>query len=83
METVSYTATRANFAKTMARVCNDHSPFIITRKSEKPVVMMSLEDYEAIQETNYLLPSPANASILMESITELETCKGIERNLVE
>ena len=83
MEAISYTAARANFAKTMAKVCNDHSPIIITRKSEKPVIMMSLEDYEAIQETNYLLRSPANAKFLMESIAELEAGEGIERNLIE
>ncbi len=83
MEAISYTAARANFAKTMAKVCNDHSPIIITRKSEKPVIMMSLEDYEAIQETNYLLRSPANAKLLMESIAELEAGEGIERNLIE
>ena len=72
MDAISYTAARANLAKTMERVCNDHSPVIITRKSETPVVMVSLEDYQAMQETAYLLRSPANARHLLESITELE-----------
>jgi len=72
MDAISYTAARANLANTMAHVCNDHAPIIITRKSEDPVVMMSLEDYNAMQETTYLLRSPANARDLLESIAELE-----------
>ena len=83
MDAISYTTARANLAKTMAKVCDDHSPVIITRKSESPVVMMSLEDYESMQETTYLLRSPANARFLLESIAELEAGKGIERELIE
>lgn len=83
MDAISYTAARANLAKTMERVCNDHSPVIITRKSEAPVVMVSLEDYQAMEETAYLLRSPANARHLLESIAELEAGKGTERDLME
>ncbi len=83
MDAISYTAARANFAKTMEKVCNDHAPIIITRKSENAVVMMSLEDYEAMEETTYLLRSPANAKLLLESIVELEAGNGIERELIE
>lgn len=70
MDAISYTTARANLAQTMERVCNDHSPVIITRKREASVVMISLE------ETTYLLRSPANARRLLESITELEVGKG-------
>ena len=83
MDAISYTAARANLAKTMEKVCEDHAPVIITRKSESPVVMMSLEDYKAMQETTYLLRSPTNARALLESIAELEAGKGTERELVE
>ena len=83
MDAISYTAARANLAKTMEKVCNDHAPVIITRKSESPVVMISLEDYQAMEETAYLLRSPANARRLLESITELEGGKGTERDLIE
>lgn len=83
MDAISYTAARANFAKTMEKVCNDHAPIIITRKSEKAVVMMSLEDYEAMEETTYLLRSPANARLLLESIAELESSNGIEKELIK
>lgn len=83
MDAISYTVARANLAKTMEQVCNNHAPVIITRKRESPVVMMSLEDYQAMEETTYLLRSPANARHLLESIAELETGKGVERKLIE
>lgn len=83
MNAISYTAARANLAKTMEKVCLNHDPIIITRKRESPVVMMSLEDYQAIEETAYLLRSPANAQHLLESIAELEAGKGTERELIE
>ncbi len=67
----------------MPHVCNDHKPIIITRKSQDSVVMMSLEDYNAMQETTYLLRSPANARNLLESIAELEAGNGTERKLIE
>lgn len=83
MDAISYSAARANLAKTMEQVCNDHAPVIITRKREAPVVMISLEDYQAMEETTYLLRSPANARHLLESIAELETGKGIAQKLIE
>jgi len=83
VDAISYTTARANLAKTMEKVCNDHAPVIITRKSESPVVMLSLADYQAMEETTYLLRSPANARHLLESIAELESGKGTERALLE
>ena len=83
MDTISYTAARANLSKTMERVCNDHTPIIITRKRESPVVMLSLAAYQAMEETAYLLRSPANAQNLLSSIKALEEGEGIERDLIE
>ena len=83
MEAKSYTAVRSNLAKTMERVCVDHEPVIITRRNEESVVMMSLEDYEALEETAYLLRSPRNVRRLVESMLELEQGKGEERELSE
>ena len=81
MDTITYTRARSDLAKTMEQVCDDHAPIIITRKNERPVVMMSLEDYQALQETAYLLRSPENARRLLESIAELESGKGVERQI--
>jgi antitoxin YefM len=83
MKSISYTAARSNFAKTMEEVCDDHAPIAITRKGEGAVVMMSMEDYEALEETAYLLRSPKNTRRLLESIAELESGKGKEREIIE
>lgn len=83
MNAVTYSQARGNLAKTMDKVCDDHSPIIITRKSQRSVVMISLEDYQALEETAYLLRSPKNARRLLESIAELESTGGTERELID
>lgn len=83
MDAISYSTARAKLASTMDRVCNDHQPLIITRNGEKSVVMLSLEDFNALQETAYLLRSPANVKRLMRSIEQLSAGSGTERELVE
>jgi antitoxin YefM len=83
MEAITYTAARQNLAKTMEKVCRDRAPMIVTRKSSNSVVIMSLEDFEALEETAYLLRSPKNTRRLIESIVQLENGKGIEKELIE
>jgi antitoxin YefM len=73
---ITYTAARANLAKTMDRVVDDHDPIIITRNSEQSVVLLSLDDYQALEETAFLLRTPANATRLLASIQQLNSGKG-------
>lgn len=72
MDSMGCEAVQANLVKIMKKVCDDHSPVIVTHKSGKSVVMMSLADYQSMQETAYLLSSRANAKALLDSIDELE-----------
>jgi antitoxin YefM len=81
MNAISYTAARENLASTMDKVCNDHTPVIITRKREQSVVMLSLADYESLEETAYLMRSPANAKRLLEAIHALESNQGVVRDI--
>jgi len=83
VDAISYTRARSHLAETMDKVCDDHAPVIITRKNQRSVVMMSLEDYQALEETTYLLRSPKNARRLLESIAELEAGGGTSRGLLE
>ncbi len=83
MDAITYSSARAQLASNMDRVCQNHEPIIITRNGEQSVVMLSLEDYQALEETAYLLRSPANAKRLLDALTELEAGKGVERNLIE
>lgn len=83
IDTITYTAARAHLAHTMDRVCADHEPLIITRNGEQSVVMMSLDDYKALEETAYLLRAPANARRLLAAIASLGRGKGKARRLAE
>ena len=79
MTAISYTAARENLAATMDKVCDDHAPIVITRNREQAVVMMSLADYEALEETAYLLKSPRNAKRIMSAVAQLDAGKGVAR----
>jgi len=83
MHAITYTTVRANLASVMDRVCDDHEALIITRNGEQAVVMLSLEDYKALEETSYLLRTPANAKRLLSAITQLAANNGVERALAE
>jgi antitoxin YefM len=83
VDAITYSHARSRLAETMERVCDDHAPIIITRKQQRSVVMISLEDYQALEETAYLLRSPKNARRLLEAIAELESGGGRERELLE
>lgn len=81
MQTISYTTVRATLAKTMQEICENHTPTIITRGKSEPVVLLSLADFHAMAETQYLLRSPKNAKRLFESIDEIETMISTKKAL--
>ena len=81
MDAISYTTARAHLASTMDRVCNDHEPLIITRNGDQSVVMVSLDDFKSLEETAYLLRSPANAKRLLAAMEQLNAGRGVERKL--
>jgi antitoxin YefM len=82
MDTMTYSYTRQHFADVMDRVNDDRAPLLITRQQGKPVVMMSLDDFNALEETAYLLRSPANAQRLIAAITQVRSAGGTVRALV-
>jgi len=81
MKTINYTTARQNLVKVMEEVRDAHEPVIITRQSESAVVMMSIEDYQALEETAYLLRSPGNTRRLLDAIEQLEQGDGTPREL--
>ncbi len=83
MRAITYSEARQRLAPVIDSVVDDKAPIIITKKGEKAVVMMSLEEYEALEETAYLLRSPANARRLVESIRELDAGGGSPKELRE
>jgi len=73
----------AGGALKLEQVYDDHAPVMVTRRNKCAMVMMSLEDYQALEETAYLLRSPNNARRLLESILELEKGGGTAQELIE
>ncbi|EHD23343.1 MULTISPECIES: YoeB-YefM toxin-antitoxin system antitoxin YefM [Brenneria] len=83
MRTVSYSEARQNLSATMVKTVEDNAPILITRQNGEACVLMSLEEYNSLEETAYLLRSPANARRLMNSIESLKGGKGTERDIIE
>ena len=81
MDAITYTTARAKLADTMDRVCDRHEPVVITRGSQQSVVMISLEDYKAMEETTYLLRSPKNARRVLGAIGDLAAERRKARTL--
>ncbi|AIE85210.1 type II toxin-antitoxin system Phd/YefM family antitoxin [Fimbriimonas ginsengisoli] len=81
MDAISYSAARAKLARVMDQVCENREPMIITRQGSESVVILSLSDYEELDETAYLRRSPENARRLTEAIKQLEAGNGIEMEL--
>lgn len=79
MEAISYTRARNKFSGFMDKVCETHDPVIITRQKQQSVIMMSLDDYNSLEETVYLLKSPKNAERLNRAINDLKEGKNLRK----
>lgn len=82
METVNYTDFRSNLKHWFDKVVNDVSDIIIKRKNGKDLVLISLDEYNSLKETSYLL-SGKNRDVLLDSIKELEAGKGVQKEIIE
>ena len=80
MDVMTYSDTRANLKEVMERVVDDRTPVVVTRQKAEAVVMVSLSDWNAMEETLHLLSSPANAARLRASIQQLDAGRGTERD---
>ena len=83
MRTMSYTESRARYAEVLDRVVDDREEVVITRAGHEPVVIVSLDEYESLRETAYLMRSPANARRLLDAMEQLEAGRGVARALIE
>lgn len=83
MEVISFTEARNKLKSVFDRVYEDHEPYIVSRKDKRSVVILSLEDYNSLVETDYLLSSPKNAERLLSSLKKIRTGKTFEKELIE
>ncbi len=82
LDVLSYSDTRANLKAVMDKVVDDRTPVVITRQKAEAVVMVSLADWTAMEETLHLLTSPANAARLKAAMDQLDAGAGTERDLI-
>lgn len=82
MKVVNYTDLRLNLKKWMDLVINDVEELIIKRKDNKDLVLISLDEYNSLKETSYLL-SGRNRDVLIQSLKEAEGGKTKEHKLIE
>ena len=83
MDALNYSTFRSQLAGVLDKVNDDHKPVMITRQNGKPAVVMSLEDFQAYEETAYLMASPKNAERLNQAIAEVEAGYAVEKGLLE
>lgn len=83
MDVTTYSEARANLKSLMDRVIADRDPIVIARRRGQSVVVVALDDWNAMQTTTRLLSTPENAERLRRSITQMDAGKGVERALIE
>lgn len=83
MKTMSYSESRKRYAEVLDAVTQDREEIVITRSGHEPVVMLSLDDFESLKETAYLMRSPANARRLLDAMERLEGGEGEAHELLE
>ena len=83
MRAVSYSEARQNLSTTMIQTVEDRAPVLITRQNGESCVLMSLDEYNSLEETAYLMRSPNNARRLMDSVESLKEGFGVTRDMIE
>lgn len=81
MQTVSYTDARNQLARLMDTTVRDREPITITRNGEGKVVMISADEFAAMEETLHLLSTPANAERIRQGLSDYKSGKKISGKL--
>ena len=83
MQILSFTEARNNLKEVFDRAYFDNDEVIIHRKGRESVVVISLDEYNSLKETNYLLESPKNREILLRSLSDARNGKVFKKELIE
>lgn len=83
MTAISFTEVRNNLKSVCDNVVASHEPCIVTRKGNEHIVIMSLDDYNSLNETNYLLSNPANKAHLLRSLGQARSGQTLQNELIE
>lgn len=83
MQVLSVAVARKNFKAVIDSVLFNQASVVIHRKASESVVMISLDEFNAIKETQYLLSNPTNANCLLDSIRQMNGGQKIYKELIE
>jgi len=83
MDAVSYSDLRQNLKSFMDKVYYDHEPLIITRKNNENLILISIDEYNSLTETNYLLSNETNAEHLRKSIKQSQAGRLYKKELLK
>ncbi len=83
MQSILFKEAQQNLDQLCQKTCQDHEPCIVNREDNNHVVILSLEDFNAWQETHYLLSNPANAQRLLKSLHKARNGQLIQKELIE
>ncbi len=77
MYTLSYSKLRANLKSALDRAVDDHEVIVVERAKGGDAVLLSREDYNSLNETAYLLRSPANAKRLLNAVNRAKATRKV------
>ena len=83
MNAINYSELRKKLKSYLDKVYQDHEPLIVTRKNNHNIVLMSIDDYNSLIETNYLLSNIANSKRLLRSLEKARNKKAFIKELIE
>lgn len=83
MKTASYTDLRKNLKEYLNDVIENYEPVVISRRNGSGAVLISMDEYNSLKETEYIMSSERTMSDIHQSELEISEGKGIEVNLSE
>ena len=83
MNAATYTDVRKNLKQFFDKAYKEHDPVIVTRKNNENVIILSLDDYNSLNETHYLLSNEYNAHRLITSLNDSRTGNAFQKELIE
>lgn len=76
MRTANYSELRQNLKHYLDGVIQDSEPLLVHRAGNESVVVISLEEYNAIKETEYIMKSPAMMEVIRKGDEEIRNGGG-------